>query len=155
KLKIREILPILLLLVSFMLHRALRYARIVLWNIVRAPEQMAKAARIALDDPDAYKINSAYYDDVVDPMTVDFSTRPVPSRLIPLVAPFNVIMSLAIYGIIFSMLVFMCWYVSTELLNLIDLKPTWPVDPVRVIGVLVLGLAGLLLFLAWLNAAII
>jgi hypothetical protein len=168
KLKIRELLPILLLLVSFMLHRAVRYARIVLWNILQAPAQMGKVARIALDDADAYKINSAYYDDVLDPMTVDLNIplSNLERQWLKIVArfsfaTFNVIMSLAIYGIIFVMLVVMCVYVTTELfsltsqLNLMPLRPLWPIDPVSVIGVLVLGLAGLLLFLAWLNAAVI
>jgi hypothetical protein len=168
RLKIKELLPILLLLVSFMLHRAVRYARIVLWNIVQAPEQMGKIARIALDDADAYKINSAYYDDILDPMAADIDgplnnlKRQWPRTLARFsFATFNIVMSLAAYGIIFVMLVVMCLYVSTELfslvspLKLIPLGPSWPIDPIRVIGVLLFSLASLLLLLAWLNAAVI
>jgi hypothetical protein len=167
KLKIMEVLPLLLLLVSFMLHRAVRYARIVLWNIGQAPEQMGEVARIALDDADAYKINSAYYDDVLDPMAADLNvplnslTRQWPMIVVQFsFATFNVIMSILTYGIIFMMLVVMCLYVSTELFSLtspltpIPIRPSWFRDPIRVIGILVFSLAGLLLFLAWLNAAV-
>ena len=167
KLQIKDLLPVLLLLISYMLHRAVRYTRIVLWNVWQSPDQMGEVARIALDDAEAYKINSAHYQDVLDSMTADLSKRlnKLGREWLRKVTwfsfeSFNVIMSIAIYSIIFLMLVVMCLYVSSELLSLassqdlVHVKPSWPIDPAHVIGVLVFGLASLLLFLAWLNAAI-
>jgi hypothetical protein len=43
KLHVSAILPIFLMILSYVLHRAMRYARIVLWNNVQSPEQMARS----------------------------------------------------------------------------------------------------------------
>jgi membrane protein implicated in regulation of membrane protease activity len=166
KLRVESVLPIFLMVLSYMLHRAMRYARIVLWNIVHAPDQMTEVARIALDDTEAYKMNSAYYEEVLDPMAAALMSplsnlkRQWP-RLVAWIslASFNVMISLVLYGIILLMLVIMCLYVSTELLsvaaslNAFDFRPHWPIEPTRAIDILILGLSTLLLFLAWLNAA--
>jgi hypothetical protein len=68
ELKVKEVLPLFLMLISFMLYRALRYARIVLWTIAHLPDQVATAGQIVLDDAEGYKIKSAYYEEVLDPM---------------------------------------------------------------------------------------
>jgi hypothetical protein len=166
KLRVESVLPIFLMILSYMLHRAMRYARIVLWNIVYKPDQMAKLARIALDDTEAYKMNSAYYEEVLDPMAAALMSplsnleRQWP-RLVAWIslASFNVIISLVLYGIILLMLVIMCLHISAGLLsvaaslNAFSFRPHWPIEPTQAIDILILGLSTSLLFLAWLNAA--
>ncbi len=154
------------MILSYMLHRAMRYERIVLWNIVHSPEQMNEVARIALDDTEAYKMNSAHYEEVLDPMAAALisplaNLRRQWLRLVAWISfvGFNIIMSLIVYGIILLMLLIMCLYVSKELLsvaaslNAFGFRPHWPFEPTSVIDILILGLSTLLLFLAWSNAA--
>jgi membrane protein implicated in regulation of membrane protease activity len=166
KLRVASVLPIFLMILSYMLHRAMRYARIVLWNMVHSPNQMTEVARISLDDTEAYKMNSAHYEEVLDPMAAALMSplsnlkRQWP-RLVAWIsfAGFNMIMSLAVYGIILLMLGIMCFHVTKELLSVatsldaFSFRPHWPLDPTRAIDILILGLSTLLLFLAWLNAA--
>jgi hypothetical protein len=70
ELEVREVTPLFLMLISFMLYRALRYSRIVLWTIIHVPQQRNAVCQIALDDTEAYKMNSAYYEETLDPMAV-------------------------------------------------------------------------------------
>jgi hypothetical protein len=167
ELKINDVMPLFLMLISFMLYRALRYARIVLWTIAHMPRQMNTAGQIVLDDTDAYKMNSAYYEEVLDPAA---------AALVALWAKlkqggwvrklswsawqgFNVLKSLIAYGFIFLLLGFMALYVSKEFLSFLASKHIrlfdlhWPVNPTAAIDVLILGVSALLLLMAWSNAA--
>jgi hypothetical protein len=160
ELEIKTLLPILLLVVSYMLYRALRHSRIVLWNILFLPSQVAE---LAFDSKEAYKVESPPYDETFDRMFVEF--RDHENRVVQWLArftftSFNIIRSLAIYGLIFAMLVYVALYLTKELPTVapsihFDLsKPQWPTDPALALDLLVLGLSILLLGLAWINAGI-
>jgi hypothetical protein len=56
------------MLISFMLYRALRYARIILWGAIYSVAKTDTIVQIALDETEAYKVNSRYYEEVIDPM---------------------------------------------------------------------------------------
>src|SRR5262249_15632685 len=117
--KIQEVLPLFLMLISFMLYRALRYARIVLWSLFHLPWQTMRIAQIALDNTEAYKMNGPYYEDVLDPMVAAVcATLKKPFlRAVGGVgfASLNLIRSLVVYGLIFLLLIFTAFYVSTKL----------------------------------------
>lgn len=167
KLLLGEILPIFLLLVSYMLHRAMRYQRILLWNLGSAPGQIAEVARISLDDSEAYKTKSAYYEDVLDPMAAFFVSEHSRgggglSRItwVSFVS-FNVLFWLIVYGVISLILFTMCLFVTNELFSMVgsslvfSFRPSLPIDFPRAIEALTLALSALLLLLAWLNATLI
>src|SRR5262245_12456533 len=160
ELEIKTILPILLLVISYMLYRALRYSRIVLWNILFLP---SKVAELAFDSKEAYNVESPPYVEVFDRMFVDLSN--LGSRVVETLArytftSFNIARSLAIYSLIFGMLVYVAVYLTNELPTVsasihFDLsKPRWPTDPALVVDLLILGLSALLIGLAWANVAI-
>jgi hypothetical protein len=160
ELEIKTLLPILLLVISYMLYRALRHSRIVLWNILFLPSQVAE---LAFDSEEAYKVESPPYDETFDRMFVEF--RDHQSRVVQWLArftftTFNIIRSLAIYGLIFAMLVYIALYLTQELPTVatsihFDLsRPQWPIGPALALDLLVLGLSILLLGLAWINAGI-
>jgi hypothetical protein len=119
ELEVREVLPLFLVLNAFMLYRAVRYARIVLWGLFQLPGQTARVAQIALDTTEAYKVNSPYYEEVLDPMAAAIAghLRTPSLRAIGLVAfgSLNLIRSLAVYGLIFVLLLFMAFDVSRKL----------------------------------------
>jgi hypothetical protein len=71
KLQVASVLPIFVMIISYMLHRAMRYTRIVLWTIGNSPEILTKVVKIALDDTETYKVNSIYYEDMLDPMAAE------------------------------------------------------------------------------------
>lgn len=159
ELEIKTLVPLLLLVISYMLYRALRYSRIVLWNILFLPSQVAK---LAFDSNEAFKVESPPYNEAFDPMLAEFRYE---SRLIRTIARFafmgfNIIRSLAIYGFIFAMLVYVALYLTKELptvaayINFDLADPHWPTDPTLCIDLLVLGLSTLLIGLAWTNAGI-
>jgi hypothetical protein len=163
ELTVQSVLPVFLMVIAYMLHRAIRYARIVLWNIVYAPRQLTEASEIVLDNTEAYKMNSAYYDEVLDPMAAALATPVADGKLrwIGLViASFNVVRSLVIYGVIFLILLFMALYVSQEVVSIVgsvhlgNVKFQLPADVPKAINNLILGLSVLLLLLAWSNAAV-
>jgi hypothetical protein len=162
KLKVEEVLPVFLLILSFMLHRAMRYARIVLWSILDTPGQLREAARISLDDTEAYKMNSAYYEDVLDPMTallIRWRWKLAGLFARTSLITFNVIVAFTVYGLILLMLAVMAYYVSASVIDLSNqwhvaqYRPRWPIDAQEAVDILVLGISAILLGLAWLNAA--
>jgi len=71
ELPVRSVIPIFILIISYMLFRAMCYARIVLWRIPDVVGNLNKITEIAIDNPDAYKINSVYYDEVLDRTAID------------------------------------------------------------------------------------
>lgn len=165
KLQIEAVLPLFLMLLSFMLHRAMRYARIVLFDIAFSPQEMHTVAKISLDDTDAYKINSAQYDAILDPM-VTYAVQlwgKSPRNWLASVGWYgfvsvNVLIAVIVYGAIFCILAVTAFYVSQELfqianrVGLFDLSSYWVLDPLTMMARLILGLSGALLLLAWLNA---
>jgi hypothetical protein len=159
EIEIQLILPIFLLIISYMLYRAIRYSRIILWNV---PDY--RVVQIALDDTEAYKMNSAYYEEVLDPMAADL-VKQLPERISAFgqntIVGLNLLKSIAVYVSIFLMLVYMAWYVSKEWSSVaaslqIDIfELHWLTQPTTAIDTLVVGLSALLLLLAWANAAVI
>jgi hypothetical protein len=165
KVTLQSILPIFLMLISYMLYRAQRYARIVLWSIVYLPRNMERVGQIVLDNSDAFKINSAYYEEVVDPMAAALlvrwkNLRSQWTRAISWYAAvgFNLAVALVVYSIIFLILTIMAAYVSQQWLALLpplklaDFRPPWQFVSTKAIELLVFGISALLLLLAWSNA---
>jgi hypothetical protein len=162
KLTVQSLVPVFLMVIAYMLHRAIRYARIVLWNIVDAPRQLTETSKIVLDDTEAYKMNSSYYE-VLDPMAAAVMPTPLAGRRLSwtglAMASFNVIRSLVMYGVIFLILAFTALYVSQEVLSIVgplsldNIKPRWPSDATKATNNLILTLSVFLLFLAWTNVA--
>jgi hypothetical protein len=164
ELHISEVTPIFLMLVSFMLYRALRYARIILYGALHSLARTDAIVQIALDETEAYKVNSRYYEEVIDPMVADLlqlvkSTKEGWARAVGKISfgGFNLILAVLGYGLIFLMLAVMAMYVSEELylaaVKLDILKQGGLIEPKKAIEALTLGLSGLLLLLAWLNVA--
>jgi hypothetical protein len=164
EIELRLVIPIFLLIISYMLYRALRYSRIVLYDLVYLPERTTKVAQIVLDNTEMYKMNSAYYEEVLDPTAaelVDLKNNKINSISRNTFAALNLIKSLIVYSFIFLMLAFMIFYVSRELVpaiktlkaDIVTLR--WLSEPTWAIDALVLGLSALLLALGWANALLI
>jgi hypothetical protein len=159
-LEINSLLPLLLLVICYLLYRAIRYSRRLLVNILVLPSQVAE---IAFDSKEAFKVDTAY-DEVVDEMLIDFLDHE--NRFVRAVARFvftgsNVFMSAAIYGLIFVILVYAALFVTSEIPTVLasnqfdPFKPRWPSDPSLALNLLLLGLCAFLLGLAWINAGIV
>jgi hypothetical protein len=163
--KIASVIPIFMMLICYMLYRAMRYCRIVIWTVLILPEQINSVTQIVLDNTEAYKIKSAYYEEVLDPMVADVVAelqnsksnlvRALSSNALPML---NWIKSFVVYCFIFLVLTFMLFYVSQELfyattsLKIDGFKFRWLSEPTAAIDVLLLGLSSLLLLFSWLNA---
>jgi hypothetical protein len=162
KLAVEQVLPLFLLILSHMLHRALRYARIVLWSILESPAQLTEAANISLDDTEDYKTGGAQYEDVLDPMvTLLAGWRWATARLFARISfvTFNVVVAFVVYGLILLMLAVMAYHASASGIDLAvkwqitQFRLHWPIDAEKTIDILVLCVSAILLGLAWLNAA--
>jgi hypothetical protein len=167
EIQIRLVIPIFLMLICYMLYRAIRYSRIVISSVFSLPEQTNKIAQIVLDNTEAYKVSCAYYEEVLDPMAAEFvdASKNNQSKLIryfnsKALPALNLTKSLVVYGLIFLMLSFMILYVSKELVSAATALKTeifklrWLSEPTTAIDALILGISALLLLLAWSNAAL-
>jgi len=162
KVAYESVLPILLMLISYMLYRALRYARIVLWNIGYLPKNMEQVGQIVLDNSDAYKINSSHYEEVVDSMGAALLVRWgnlrrewVKTASWYAVVGYNLVATLIVYSAIFLALVVTAAYVSQKWFVLLppwaDLLSFGQTLSTKTISVLVLCISASLLLLAWFN----
>ena len=70
KVLMQTVMPIFFLILSYMIFRGMRYSRLVLLNIFDIPTHTNQLIEIVFDNADAYKINSAYYDETLDPTAV-------------------------------------------------------------------------------------
>jgi len=167
KLHVEAIFPIFLMILSFMLFRAMRYSRIVLWNIAHLPGQILRVGQLALDDTEAYKMNSAHYEEAFDSMAADLilpmrnlAWQWIYSMTWYAFVSLSVIVSLAIYSAICLLLGVMCFYVSEQFiavassLGALSWGSNWAIDPVGAIDALIMALSGALLSFAWFNGAI-
>jgi hypothetical protein len=166
ELRVHDITPIFLMLVCYMLYRALRYARIVLWTFSNSQEKMNTVGQIILDNTEAYKLNAACYEEVLDPMAAASVAlwarwKPIWFRDLSWAAwgGFNVLKSLILYGFIFLLLVLLALYTSKEALSVVasrQLSPwqiRWFAEPTVGIDAIILCISSLMLLLAWSNAA--
>jgi hypothetical protein len=168
ELKVHDITPIFLMLVCYMLYRALRYARIVLWTFSNSQEKMNTVGQIILDNTEAYKLNAACYEEVLDPMAAASVAlwarwKPIWFRDLSWAVwgGFNVLKSLILYGFILLLLVLLALYTSKEALSVVasrQLSPwqiRWFAEPTVGIDAVILCISSLMLLLAWSNAAAI
>jgi hypothetical protein len=71
KILMQTVMPIFFLILSYMIFRGMRYSRLVLLNIFDIPTRTNQLIEIVVDNADAYKINSAYCDETLDPTAAD------------------------------------------------------------------------------------
>ncbi|WP_163883446.1 hypothetical protein [Rhizobium laguerreae] len=160
KVPLESVLPIFLMIIAYLLFRAMRYARIVLWNIVH-PEQVNSVAQIALDDGDTYKLNKAYYEETVDSMAAAFAQtlrRNLKSSVGEFVARtslrFVVLRSLVVYALIFGLLLAIASNITGTLVKSSVWASRSLIDG-NTIEAFVLAVSAILLLLSWLNAAVV
>jgi hypothetical protein len=130
-------------------------------NILSLPSQVSE---IAFDSKEVYKVENPSYDEAVDEMLIGLVNHD--NRFVRAVARFlftssNVLRSVAIYGLIFAILVYAALFITKEIPAVLSsipfdpFKPHWPADPALALNLMVLGLCSVLLGLAWINAVIV
>jgi len=147
---VSDILPILLLGISYMLYRATRYSRILATAYVLRADRLMAAVDIALDDPKLLSATTSY-DSVVDASVADldlwFTNDGRGSRLHrafrSFVGWFNVAKFASFYLICQALLLLILAKYSVHVFSEFS-------DDISV-GNLVLGMAALFLLLSWLS----
>jgi hypothetical protein len=165
KILLQSAMPTFFLIICYMVFRGIRYSRLILLEIFDIPSRTNQLVQIVVDNADAYKIDSTYYDESLDPTTAElieeFQKKPrLAGAFNAVLIWFNIFKVFWIYGLIFSLLFFIALYVSNELLALVTqefagLNATTLLGTSKAVDIVVLCLSAALMLLGWLNAAIV